>query len=239
MSDTTDFKANPKDYLKKHRVIMTEVGYTLTTTRFQSPPRADGDKTWEFIQTGHLDFEIAPGDYTTLDVKKLVVKTADNDTGLRVLPWKEAEMTYMKLDAITAQTFLTGPIEGCYIYVAKDNLHYIYVFHVNANNTTGAQNEQAKDAAVKRILDRDHLTLLQRLSYADYKQGTKTGHGFVYGSKTGTNWNFAVHSLSAKTKEVTSKATTSGGEVVKTTQSQLTGWEKYHGFKSLPDRNAL
>lgn len=202
MSKVKSFKRNPQSFLRSHKVRMEEFALTncfeVTTA----------GQTHKYKQTGHMDIEIHSGGLLGTDNLKIVA--ADVDTGVRALPWRESELTYMKLD-FSARWFFTGPIEGCYIYVARGmmdkNRGETYVFHVNANSTTGAGNMQAKDNMVIPIIRAKGLVPINRLTYSDYRPGDPecSGQGFVYGWWEPLGWNFRVHSLSVKTKQVTTK----------------------------------
>jgi len=57
-------------------------------------------KTW-------MDFNIIKGDANSLSIKKIEIIAADADSGLRVLPWKDSALTFMRIDS-AATWFLTG-----------------------------------------------------------------------------------------------------------------------------------
>ncbi len=207
-----DFKANPISFLKGHRMIMKEIAPKDRFTR-----KDKGNQVYSFKMNGYIDIRIDAGDktdLTTLGVKTLHVVQATADTGVRALPWVSPDLsqqaaagTYMKLDP-AAQWFFTGPIEGCFIYVATRGPAHnpeVFVFHVNANGVTGAANAIAKDGLVRPILASKGLTIRQRLAHADYTKLGSTCQGFVFGRKTGPSWQFYVHSLRmiGKTKQIT------------------------------------
>ncbi len=202
MSKVTDFKKNPESFLKKHNVRMSEFAlkecYDVKTA----------GTTHKYTHTAWVDIEIHSGGLHGTDDLSIVKSTVD--TGVRALPWRESEMTYMKLDA-NARWFFTGPIEGCYIYVARgtggSNHAETYIFHVNANAVNGAGNMQAKDNMVIAAMRAKGLVPINRLTYDDYHPGDPTcsGQGFVYGWREVSNWNFRVHSLSVKVAPVVTK----------------------------------
>jgi hypothetical protein len=229
VSDTKEFKKNPQNYLKHHRVMLAELTPDIGEFGFMEELVAANQ--YKMKQLLYLDFEIKKGGDTSLGVKKIEIGAAGvADTGLRVLPWKQDCLTYMKLDD-SARFFLTGPIEGCYIYVARSPIGAVYVFHVNANAVTGMTNVQAKDNAVQGILTAKNLQLTQRLAYADYNQTGFVNKGFVYGWKDGTNWRFHVHSLSLIGKSVTTKQ----GYVT----FQAKRFDKYKASEALPAKTTL
>jgi hypothetical protein len=213
VSLTSQFKLNPVKFLKSHRLLMKEIKPGHRFTRKNHP-----NQVAKFSMNGHIDLRVDEGDkgdLTTLGVKTLHVIEATADCGVRALPWVEPDLssasasgTYMKLDA-AAQFFVTGPIEGCFVYVAtRGNVLAnpdIYIFHVNANGVGGHANAIAKDGLVRPILVAKGLTIRQRLSHADYTKVGSTCQGFVYGWKAAGKWNFQVHSLQmvGKTKQIT------------------------------------
>jgi hypothetical protein len=74
----------------------------------------------------------------------------------RFLPYREgnngAACTYTELDA-NAQLVLTGPLSGCFIYVAKLGARTI-LFHCNANGIANpALNAQAKIAKIDAVIN--------------------------------------------------------------------------------------
>lgn len=209
MSLTDQFKNGSVNFLKSHRLIMKEIAAADRFTR-----KAQGNQVFKFSMNGHIDFQIDAGsaaDAANLGLKTLSIIPAAADAGVRALPWVSPDLTkaaaagtYMKLDA-AARWFFTGPIEGCFIYIATRPTGEVYVFHVNANGLTGVANTTAKDSLVRPILAAKGLTLHQRLAHSDYSQLGSTCKGFVYGWKLAGQWRFHVHSLRmvGKTTQVT------------------------------------
>ena len=228
MSDTSEFRNNPQNFLKHHRIVMAELMAEVGDFAFVE--ENEGNDQYKIKQVLYLDFRITPGDDGTLGVKRLEVIASAVETGLRVLPWKPSALTYMKLDD-SAKWFLTGPIEGCFIYIAKNAQGTPYVFHVNANALSGLQNIAAKDNAVRTILTRKNLQVGHRLEYSDYNNPGFVNKGFVYGWKEGTNWRFHVHSLSLVGKNIVTKL---GYKVFEPRR-----YDKYIASEALPPCNVL
>jgi hypothetical protein len=198
MSKVSDFKKYPESFLKKHNVRMEEFALP------ECFEVSDSGKTHKYKHKGWVDIEIHSGGLHGTDNLRIVRSTVDS--GVRALPWRDSEMTYMKMDG-SARWFFTGPIEGCYIYVARgDKMHIseTYVFHVNANSVSGTQNMKAKDDMVIPVMRAKGLVPINRLTYDDYHphDPTCSGQGFVYGWCGPLGWEFRVHSLSVKTEKV-------------------------------------
>ena len=91
-----------------------------------------------------------------------------NVKAYRFLPYKEgnngAACTYTELDA-NAQLVLTGPLSGCFVYVAKLGARTI-LFHCNANGIANpALNAQAKIAKIDAVIQ-SNISMARPLSPA-------------------------------------------------------------------------
>jgi hypothetical protein len=130
--------------------------------------------------------------------RELRIVSAVADVGVRYLPYQADKLTYMRLDG-AAQWVLTGPIEGCFVYVVTHGGN-TYLFHVNANAVGGGGNALAKDtklrAAVNGLLPGGVIThRLARDDYGTLPPEARPFRGFVYGRNAGAGWEFRFFSF--------------------------------------------
>ncbi len=125
---------------------------------------------------------------TSRDMHTICCNTVGADLGIRYLPWKANTVTYMTIDA-AAQTFFTGPLSGCSIFVGQAGGQWT-VFHANRNNAGGVNNSAIKASMTTDVITRlpaaipiRHSAIYQR-DYHDL--------GFVFGQIHGGNWRFYV-----------------------------------------------
>lgn len=118
----------------------------------------------------------------------LCCHTVGADLGIRFLPWNPNTVTYMTLDA-GAQTFFTGPLSGCSIFVGQAGGQWT-IFHANRNNAGGVGNSAMKASMTTDVITRlpapipiQHSAIYQR-DYHDL--------GFVFGQIKGGQWKFYV-----------------------------------------------
>ena len=119
------------------------------------------------------------------------VKVADAGIDVSYLPWKEDECTCV-LIAPSADLFLTGPLNGCHVYIAEKPGFSPLAIHVNANRTPGLTGTLQKDRDAINAATRDGYVLTLRLSAADYNA---QGSNFVWGRPNSGGWKFFVHEV--------------------------------------------
>lgn len=133
-----------------------------------------------------------------MDRSMYAVRTtgSSKDEGVRCLPWTPDKATFTRLDTTTDRLFFTGPLQGCHIYVARQQGTW-YVVHANYNaDTAPAANIQAKHTLyelAQNFFDGMGVTDVGALLRPDYMPATQDAYNaFVYGVRTDT-WRFYVH----------------------------------------------
>jgi hypothetical protein len=116
-----------------------------------------------------------------------------NDVGLRYLPFRENHITYMALDR-AARFFLTGPLSGCTVAVAKHN-GVLWTFHSNDNVGAGAAARNTQAQSIREV--REGLMIPGNAVHLCEYQTAYDGLGFVFGKADDAGrWKFYAHATS-------------------------------------------
>lgn len=138
-------------------------------------------------------------DYATNSVVLEVVEGQSEDgEAMTYLPWAVDYVTHMQMFANTS-TFMTGPLDGCNVYVARKEGELPVVMHANANhhNPGFLFNTRYKFCRALEVLRNDwpgyeFTHALQRQDYC--RHPAKCGFTFVWGQKLPNGeWEFYRH----------------------------------------------
>jgi hypothetical protein len=141
------------------------------------------------------DVYVSVTESTVGNIKMLNLK-GSADTTYQLLPYEENKLTYTKVSD-KAKAFLTGPLSGCHVYVAKKGGEW-YVFHVNANgnNASFDENVQQKrkmflDAALQLGITPSGSGCVERQQYS-HQKGYPVVGALVFGFEDSAHntWRF-------------------------------------------------
>lgn len=193
MTDTTDFLAGPRTFLYDH------------------PCTVEGNQQFEPYLTHHAAqqvYELRPASgayFAGITVrpyagtlKQIQVTPSAVPADGHYLPFKGSQGVFMELSN-NADVFVTGPLSGCHIYMAKNGVTPV-VFHINANEQNQSRDQ---NMAVKRNKFINTCGFLGfsvvgagKLERDDYMKDTNGG--LVFGERRGVNqWKFWFQGLSA------------------------------------------
>ncbi len=157
------FLNNPTYYLNHHRMLLNGQGANLVNAgamnRVNHGANPVFGQTHEYVHNNNVSMiqQLAVGYNNFLAhgisrlglINKRCVTYAPVPGGghpqLRFLPWDQATVTFMQLDA-GARFFLTGPLGGCTVAVTR-HAGAVWVFHANV---AGGGGVNAANLAVKR-----------------------------------------------------------------------------------------
>jgi hypothetical protein len=131
----------------------------------------------------------------------------EGDPKVYLLPWDSSKLTYCKL-AEDAALVLTGPLDGCSVFVVEaEDGKDTYLFHVNANGAGPDEYIAAQRAKLGAALDRlwpdsGKRRLTHRLDYTGYRplSADMRVEAFVYGTRSGSGvWDFAYYVVDVDT----------------------------------------
>lgn len=198
VSDIDTFLAKPEAYLSEHPVSFGLAGLD-EADYFIREPRDEGAGDLIAITD-------RPGKRLSVIVKAkgayegtvgLLLTGGDTEKGIRYLPWVEKKLTYRVLDP-GAEWLFTGPLQGCYIYIAEDADGRTSVLHVNANDMKDeVENARVKDEKVARALEflPPGSKVTHRLPKSDYWSPDQIFNAFVVGRLRDGRWRFMVHTV--------------------------------------------
>jgi len=218
------FTNDPKAYLLVHQ--MKIAGFTgaipsTAITELQKTANASGGYSYQYSHVGNVQMVVPANFHNVTGVgakdnlsmlkglmgvqnKRLVnfqVQAGGATPGVRYLPWKPADVTFMELDG-AATLALTGPLKGCTLGVVRhQTTGTLWFFHANVGDAGGVNN---MNRAVKRDKIRAAGALVGITNAAQYffcQYGQVPafdyeGWGFVWGHISGGNWKFYVHAIS-------------------------------------------
>jgi len=229
----TAFMANPKAYLRTHRVFVhsTPAGENSVTAGAAVVNAAGGNS---------MQFTLHAGNHSRMDIGanqgtagfNIIARAArrvgigswarrdytlvanPGDLGFRYLPYRPNHVTYMSLDA--AATFcLTGPLTGCTIAAARDAAGTVWFLHANRNNIGGVVAARLPKRTMILNVTAGLGILPANVTLCEYGAGFQyDGMGFVFGKLRGNgDWRFRVHSSSPVAGGGQTTATTLLGDV--------------------------
>ncbi|WP_296737685.1 hypothetical protein [Mesorhizobium sp.] len=122
--------------------------------------------------------------------------TGGPDEGIRFLPWRADNCSYLQLDP-AAQFVATGPLTGCNIYVAGD-LSQPWFFHANKNSDDeGGETAKRKwplDLLAAGVGGSGPMVVRGSLERAHYS--SRGYQGMVFGYKKANLWEFYFWGIS-------------------------------------------
>jgi len=123
------------------------------------------------------------------------------DVGFRYLPFKANHCTYMVLDAY-ANFWITGPLTGCTVAVARHN-GTLWVFHSNDNVGTGTLARDTQRHSLQYVCGAINVPYasLTRCEYQTHYHG----FGFVFGRRRANSWKFYSHATDSNNNTRTIK----------------------------------
>ena len=209
-ADTKAFKDDPAAFLESNYVSFSGINWgSLPSAKsdllFQLNPQLQDpgfDQKEEdlFVVTRDpryvLDVDVSPPNikpqYDGTKLLVLAIRDTGPDTGVRFLRWEANKLTAMFLDE-DATWVVTGPLQGCHVYVAELAGGGAVLLHANANDTLDEdRNMQIKDNKAETFLAPMKGQITHRLVRKDYAPSREFAYnGFVFGQKNpDQTWSF-------------------------------------------------
>ena len=216
------FMKNPKAYLGHHQGMLADAAASARAMDKAAPfALSNGKDSVLFTQKNNqfLSMIHTVGHGHEIHSSRLTVAKAvlgisgriyrsfspidsNTDLGVRYLPFIANTVTYMRLDG-NASFFLTGPLTGCTIAVAKHS-GTLWAFHSNDNVGSGITARMKQMQSISLICTRlqiPHNRIRSCVYLTNYD-----GMGFVFGRLRSKGvWKFYSHATDVKKKTVTSK----------------------------------
>lgn len=202
-----DFINNPLAYTKGHVVqfshqagdvspaasgmqvtqVINNWGGNWTAEEYQQIPGQFTDFTF-FGDTNTLTGEHVRIGKGSRAMHSICCRVTNVEKHIRFLPWKANTVTFMQIDG-AGETFFTGPLSGCSIFIGLDAGNNYWGFHANRNNA-GAHN-----AAIKTSMTINTIGSMAgpvRVVHSAVYQQQYHDLGFVFGQRRGGRWRFYV-----------------------------------------------